>query len=146
MTELRTAAVSAVATRLLARPGSRVVAVLGAGVQGRSHIDAMRTVLERLEAAFPEPERATLGIRWNRPAGGFFLAVTVPFRADEKALVHSAEEFGVIWTPMSSFYPEGGGENSLRLSVSYLSHPQIEEGVARFARFVRARCRSHKWA
>ena len=49
VTEIRTAAVSAVATRLLARPGSRVVAVLGAGVQGRSHIDAMRTVLDGAE-------------------------------------------------------------------------------------------------
>ena len=46
VTEIRTAAVSAVATRLLARPGSRVVAVLGAGVQGRSHVQAMRAVLD----------------------------------------------------------------------------------------------------
>jgi len=45
VTEIRTAAVSAVATRLLARPGSAVVAVIGAGVQGRSHIEAMRCVL-----------------------------------------------------------------------------------------------------
>ncbi len=44
VTEIRTAAVSAVATRLLARPESHVVAVLGAGVQGRSHIEAMRCV------------------------------------------------------------------------------------------------------
>jgi ornithine cyclodeaminase len=46
VTEIRTAAVSALATRLLARPESRVVAILGAGVQGRSHIEAMRTVLD----------------------------------------------------------------------------------------------------
>jgi len=46
ITEIRTAAVSAVATKLLARPGSRTVAVLGSGVQGRSHVDAMQTVLE----------------------------------------------------------------------------------------------------
>ena len=46
VTEIRTAAVSAVATKLLARPGSRTVAVLGSGVQGRSHVDAMQTVLE----------------------------------------------------------------------------------------------------
>jgi ornithine cyclodeaminase len=45
VTEIRTAAVSALATRLLARPGSRVVAILGAGVQGRSHVEAMRAVL-----------------------------------------------------------------------------------------------------
>lgn len=46
VTEIRTAAVSAVATKLLARPGSRTVAVLGSGVQGRSHVHAMQTVLE----------------------------------------------------------------------------------------------------
>ena len=49
VTETRTAAVSAVATRLLARPDSRVVAVVGAGVQGRSHIEAMRSVLPDAE-------------------------------------------------------------------------------------------------
>ena len=46
ITEIRTAAVSGVATRLLARPGSRTVAILGSGVQGRSHVDAMQTVLD----------------------------------------------------------------------------------------------------
>jgi len=49
VTEIRTAAVSAVATRLLARPGARTVAVLGAGVQARSHVEAMRAVLEGAE-------------------------------------------------------------------------------------------------
>jgi ornithine cyclodeaminase/alanine dehydrogenase-like protein (mu-crystallin family) len=42
VTEIRTAAVSAVATKRLARPGARVVAVLGSGVQGRSHVQAMQ--------------------------------------------------------------------------------------------------------
>jgi ornithine cyclodeaminase len=60
VTEIRTAAVSAVATRLLARPGSRTVAVLGAGVQGRSHVEAMRTVLPGCEVRVwsRSPERA----------------------------------------------------------------------------------------
>jgi ornithine cyclodeaminase/alanine dehydrogenase-like protein (mu-crystallin family) len=49
ITEIRTAAVSGVATRLLARPGARHVAILGAGVQGRSHAEAMRTVIPDLE-------------------------------------------------------------------------------------------------
>lgn len=46
ITEIRTAAVSAVATKLLARPNSRTVAIIGSGVQGRSHVDAMQTVLD----------------------------------------------------------------------------------------------------
>jgi ornithine cyclodeaminase/alanine dehydrogenase-like protein (mu-crystallin family) len=41
ITAIRTAAVSAVATRLLAREDARVLAVLGAGVQARSHLTAM---------------------------------------------------------------------------------------------------------
>jgi ornithine cyclodeaminase/alanine dehydrogenase-like protein (mu-crystallin family) len=45
ITEIRTAAVSAAATKLLARPGSRTVAVLGSGVQGRAHVQAMQSVL-----------------------------------------------------------------------------------------------------
>jgi ornithine cyclodeaminase/alanine dehydrogenase-like protein (mu-crystallin family) len=46
ITEIRTAAVSGVATKQLARGDARVVAVLGSGVQGRSHVDAMQTVLD----------------------------------------------------------------------------------------------------
>jgi len=44
ITAVRTGAASAVATRALARPESRVLAVLGAGVQARSHIDAVSRV------------------------------------------------------------------------------------------------------
>lgn len=44
ITEMRTAAVSAVATRLLARRDARVLAILGSGVQARSHVRALRMV------------------------------------------------------------------------------------------------------
>jgi ornithine cyclodeaminase len=46
VTEIRTAAVSAVATRALARTDAARVAILGAGVQARSHAAAMRAVLD----------------------------------------------------------------------------------------------------
>jgi ornithine cyclodeaminase/alanine dehydrogenase-like protein (mu-crystallin family) len=49
ITEIRTAAVSGVATRLLARPNASSVAILGSGVQGRSHAVAMREVLPDAE-------------------------------------------------------------------------------------------------
>ncbi|MBL8386581.1 MAG: ornithine cyclodeaminase family protein [Burkholderiales bacterium] len=42
LTAIRTAAVSAVAVGALARAGAREVAILGTGVQGRAHIEAMR--------------------------------------------------------------------------------------------------------
>ena len=46
ITEMRTAAVSAVATRLLSKPDARVLAVLGTGVQAQAHIRALRLVRE----------------------------------------------------------------------------------------------------
>jgi ornithine cyclodeaminase/alanine dehydrogenase-like protein (mu-crystallin family) len=44
ITEMRTAAVSAAATDRLARRDARVLAILGAGVQARSHLEAIREV------------------------------------------------------------------------------------------------------
>jgi alanine dehydrogenase len=44
ITEMRTAAASAVATRLLARPEAAVLAILGSGVQAHSHLEALRLV------------------------------------------------------------------------------------------------------
>ena len=46
ITEIRTAAVSAVATRALARPDAQRVAILGSGAQARGHVHAMRAVLD----------------------------------------------------------------------------------------------------
>jgi ornithine cyclodeaminase/alanine dehydrogenase-like protein (mu-crystallin family) len=60
ITEVRTAAVSAVATRALAREDSRELAILGAGVQARSHLEAMRVVrdFERIRIYSRTPEHA----------------------------------------------------------------------------------------
>jgi ornithine cyclodeaminase/alanine dehydrogenase-like protein (mu-crystallin family) len=44
ITAIRTAAVSAVATRVLSRESSSVLAILGAGVQARSHLQAIPAV------------------------------------------------------------------------------------------------------
>ncbi len=44
ITEMRTAAVSAVAVRALAPPDARILAILGSGVQARSHLQALRSV------------------------------------------------------------------------------------------------------
>lgn len=58
ITAIRTAAVSGVATRLLARPDATELAILGSGVQARTHLEAM--LLVRRIA------RVTI---WSRDAG-----------------------------------------------------------------------------
>src|SRR5258707_10233108 len=44
ITEMRTAAVSAAATKLLAPPDAKILAILGSGVQARSHLEGLRLV------------------------------------------------------------------------------------------------------
>src|SRR5580704_685364 len=50
ITEARTAAVSAVSVKKLARDDARIVAILGSGVQARSHFEALRHVFKVREA------------------------------------------------------------------------------------------------
>jgi (S)-3,5-dihydroxyphenylglycine transaminase len=124
---------AAVAGALLAA-GGRVADMNAA--PARHYSDSMAMVLDRLDARLPHDRRRALGIGWNRPSGGFFMNLTVPFVADNAALTRSAERFGVLWTPMSYFYPGGGGERGIRLSTSYLTAAEIEDGIDRLVRFM----------
>ena len=58
ITAARTAGGSALATRLLAREDARVFAILGAGVQARSHFEALRRVRDFAEVRVASRERA----------------------------------------------------------------------------------------
>jgi ornithine cyclodeaminase/alanine dehydrogenase-like protein (mu-crystallin family) len=60
ITEMRTAAASAVATQQLARPGgdASVLAILGSGVQARSHLAALRHVRSFKEVRVWSPRNA----------------------------------------------------------------------------------------
>ena len=60
ITAVRTAAVTGVATRLLAREDARTLAILGAGIQAKAHLEAMRAVrsFDRVLAWSRTPGRA----------------------------------------------------------------------------------------
>jgi ornithine cyclodeaminase/alanine dehydrogenase-like protein (mu-crystallin family) len=58
ITEMRTAAASAVATRRLARDGASVLAILGSGVQARSHLEALHLVRSFAEVRVWSPRNA----------------------------------------------------------------------------------------
>src|SRR2546421_4733400 len=57
ITEMRTAAVSATATKLLAPSDAKILAVLGSGVQARSHVGALRLVRQFGEVRVWSPKR-----------------------------------------------------------------------------------------
>ena len=58
ITEMRTAAVSAAATRLLAPKDAKVLAILGSGVQARSHVEALRLVRQFNEIRVWSPNKS----------------------------------------------------------------------------------------
>ena len=59
ITEMRTAAASAAATKVLARPDATVLAILGSGVQAGSHLEALRLVRPLREVRVWSPRGAS---------------------------------------------------------------------------------------
>jgi len=55
ITEMRTAAVSAAATKLLTEPSAKILAILGSGEQARSHAEALRLVRDFREICVWSP-------------------------------------------------------------------------------------------
>jgi ornithine cyclodeaminase len=66
ITAIRTAAVSGVATRLLARADASTLALLGTGVQARTHLEAMRLVrpVSRVRAWSRNPGNVRVFAEW----------------------------------------------------------------------------------
>jgi 2-aminoadipate transaminase len=82
-----------------------------------------RAMLTALEANMPE------GVTWTNPDGGFFLWVTLPGGVSVSDLTPGLQDQGVEVSPGPMFYFHGGGENALRLSYSFATEEQIEQGV-----------------
>jgi 2-aminoadipate transaminase len=105
----------------------------------REHIQELRSIYEQkckrmlaaLEREMPE------GTTWTSPNGGFFIWVTLPEGVDAVDLHPLAREQLVDYIPGTSFYSDGSGRNSLRLSFSAVTAPQIDEGITRLAGVVR---------
>jgi ornithine cyclodeaminase/alanine dehydrogenase-like protein (mu-crystallin family) len=99
ITEVRTAAVTAVATRLLAREDSRVLAILGAGVQAKAHLDSLLGVREFDSIRVYAPTEAhARRLVARAPAGG----PTVTVSASAQDAVRGAD---VVVTSTSSREP-----------------------------------------
>jgi (S)-3,5-dihydroxyphenylglycine transaminase len=100
------------------------------------YLERLTSTVDSLTAHFPPDRYERHRVRWNVPQGGFFLTVEVGFRADLAAMERCARDYGVSWAPMSMFFPEGGGDNLMRLGFSTLAPTDIREAIARLARFI----------
>ena len=92
---------------------------------------------DRMLACLEEELGGVAGVRWNRPEGGFFLTVDLPFEMTDERLLACVEDHGVVVCPMRFFALAPGRERQVRLAFSYVTPEQIAEGIARLARFVR---------
>lgn len=92
-----------------------------------------RVMLEALRENFPPK------VKWTSPQGGLFLWVELPSGVDASALLPEVVKEKVAYVPGSAFYPNGGGENTLRLNFSNASPQLIQEGMKRLAKVFSAK-------
>ncbi|RBQ15771.1 PLP-dependent aminotransferase family protein [Spongiactinospora rosea] len=85
------------------------------------------TMLSALEQLMPD------GCSWTRPAGGFFVWMTLPQGLDSKAILPRAVAERVAFVPGTGFYADGQGAAHMRLSYCYPEPDRIREGVRRLA-------------
>jgi 2-aminoadipate transaminase len=90
----------------------------------RERRDAM---LETLDAVMPP------GSTWTRPAGGFYVWLTVPEGIDTKAMMPRAIHGRVAYVPGTGFFADGTGGRHMRLSYCFPEPDRIREGVRRLA-------------
>ncbi|HWQ04194.1 MAG TPA: PLP-dependent aminotransferase family protein [Longilinea sp.] len=88
-------------------------------------------MLEELAKNMPE------GVKWTHPLGGLFLWVTLPEYMDTNIILKDAVAEKVAFVPGDSFYPYGGGSNSMRLNFSNAKPEKIREGIQRLSRVVK---------
>ncbi|GAA1841900.1 PLP-dependent aminotransferase family protein [Actinomadura bangladeshensis] len=93
----------------------------------RERRDAM---LESLDQLMPD------GCTWTRPAGGFFVWLTLPEGLDAKAMAPRAIAERVAYVPGTGFFADGTGHRHMRLSYCFPEPHRIREGVRRLASVV----------
>jgi len=76
--------------------------------------------------------------RWTKPQGGFYVWMELADGVDASRLTLEARREGVAYLSGSRFYVGGGHENTIRLSFSYLSIEEINEGVRRLGKAIKA--------
>jgi ornithine cyclodeaminase/alanine dehydrogenase-like protein (mu-crystallin family) len=98
VTEIRTAAVTAVATRRLARHDSAVLAILGSGVQARAHLRSLRDVRDWDQVRVFSPTTAHLQALVDDAPAGMPVTAAVSARA-------AVQDADVVVTATSSSTP-----------------------------------------
>ena len=76
-------------------------------------------------------------VHWNHPQGGLFLWATLPEYISTTEIFPQAVSEKVAYVPGESFFPCGGGQNTMRLNFSYSNPTQIANGIERLSNVIR---------
>jgi 2-aminoadipate transaminase len=90
-------------------------------------------MLEQLDIHFPEQ------VRWNHPAGGFFIFVRLPETMDASELLGEAIEHQVAFVAGEPFFIDHSGTHTFRLSYSQSDESVIAEAVAELGKLIKKR-------
>lgn len=74
---------------------------------------------------------------WSESSGGFCVWLKLKNNVNARTLLDKAVNYGVMYVPGDTFYPDGRGADHIRLGFSRLDEKSIGEGIARLARLVR---------
>ncbi len=66
---------------------------------------------------------------WNKPAGGFFIFITLPQFINAKEILHKAINNNVAFVIGQPFFVDNSGHNTMRLSYSQSSEEEIEKAI-----------------
>ena len=77
-------------------------------------------------------------VQISKPEGGFFIWIKLPTGTDTAKLSKLAAEGRVQYTPGANFFPNGGGEQHIRLAFSYETPEKCYEGARVIAKAIMA--------
>jgi DNA-binding transcriptional MocR family regulator len=107
-----------------------------------THIRRMHKVFRRRMVAAQKAAREHLPrdlVSWTEPAGGYLIWVRFRRRGiDEEGFGRVCAQNGVVVSPGSYYFSSRPSDLCFRISISMLDESQVEEGMARLGRAIRA--------
>jgi 2-aminoadipate transaminase len=119
--------------------GQRLVEEYGRAGGFERHLPAARALYASHWAALSAALTRHMpdGAGWTEPTGGFLTWLTLPEGLDTLAMRPAALAAGVAYVPGPPFHTGDDGHNTMRLSFSHLTEPELETAVERLAGVVR---------
>ncbi|UCC62772.1 MAG: PLP-dependent aminotransferase family protein [Anaerolineae bacterium] len=99
------------------------------------HLDRVRNLYRQRRDAMLAAltEYGPTGLEWDEPQGGFNLWCWLPGGLKARRLMAEAARQNVVLVPGEIFYPDGGGQEEIRLNFSNPPIARIQEGIQRLS-------------